>query len=465
MEAKLRVCLVIEGSYPYITGGVSAWVQDILEGLPDIDFALFTISPTADQPLRYRLPPNVVEHKDLVITKSPQTPGLGKESASRLPAEILRLHRQFFQGDSPEIDSLFRLLPEGVSLHQDAVEQKVFWDFIVQSNQERNPIYPFSDYYWAWQSSHELLFRVLAAVPPEADIYHAVSTGFAGIAALAAKVRRKKPFILTEHGLYHKEREIEIRKANYVHGYQRDMWIKFYASVSVLCYRNADAVTALFEENRQKQLELGASKDRTFVIPNGIDVERFSSISRKPRPGRHIGLVGRIVPIKDVKTFIAAAKIIAEEIPDVTFYAIGPTDEDPDYYQDCLALAESLSLGDRLQFTGRQNVLEVYAFLDVVVLTSVREAQPLVILEAWAAGIPCVSTKVGNVPEMLDYDERFLAASKDPSQVAAALRFVLNHPEEMEAINERNSEKVRRFYHRSELLEKTRGLYRLVGGP
>ncbi len=464
MSRKLRVCLVIEGSYPYITGGVSAWVQDILEGLSDIEFALLTISPTADQPLRYNLPPNVVEHRDIVITQKAPTDSVSKEKARQLPAEILRLHRQFFQGESPEMSRLFSLLPEGVSLHREAVDQKVFWDFLVRTSQERNPIYPFSDYYWAWQSSHELLFRVLAAVPPEADLYHAVSTGFAGVAALAAQVRRQKPFVLTEHGLYHKEREIEIRKAAYVHGYQRDMWIKFYSSVSTLCYRSADAVTALFEENRLKQLELGASKDRSFVIPNGIDVERFSSVKRQPRPGRHVGLVGRIVPIKDVKTFIAAAKIIAEEMPDITFYAIGPTDEDPEYYQDCLALVESLSLGDRLQFTGRQNVLDFYAFLDVVVLTSVREAQPLVILEAWAAGIPCVSTKVGNVPEMLDYDERFLASSKDPSQVASALRFVLNHPEEMNMINQRNAEKVRRLYHRSDLLDKYRQLYRFVRG-
>ena len=54
-----------------------------------------------------------------------------------------------------------------------------------------------------------------------------------------------------------------------------------------------------------------------------------------------------------------------------------------------------------------------YEFLDVLLLTSVREAQPLVILEAYAAGLPVVSTRVGNVPELLDYDERFLASSQD----------------------------------------------------
>jgi len=237
------------------------------------------------------------------------------------------------------------------------------------------------------------------------------------------------------------------------------MWIKTYNEISAICYKAADGVTALFEENRQKQLELGAPKARTMVIPNGIDVERFSSVVRVKRPGFHVGLVGRVVPIKDIKTFIGTAKIILDEIPDAVFYAIGPTDEDPDYYEDCKALVKSLRIEDRFQFTGRQNVLEYYAFLDVMLLTSVREAQPLVILEGWLAGVPCVSTKVGNVPEMLDFDDRFLAASKDSAKLAAGIRYIHTHPDEMKAINERNRAKVTSLYDKKDLLDQYRRLY------
>jgi glycosyltransferase involved in cell wall biosynthesis len=459
MSERLRVCLVLEGSYPYITGGVSAWVQDIVQGLPDIDFCLFTISPAANQPLRYKLPPNVVDHRDIVLS-APTGTAAKPEDKDAMLESITGIHARMFGGEAPDLTEMIRQIPEGYNLHRDSVKSQAAWDMVVASNQRRNPLYPFSDYYWAWQSAHDMIFRVLASVPPEADIYHAISTGFAGLAALAARIRRNKVLLLTEHGLYHKEREIEIRKSGFVQGYQRDMWIKTYNKLSAICYAWADGITALFEENRQKQLELGAPKDRTVVIPNGIDVERFTGVVKVKKPGFHVGLVGRVVPIKDIKTFIATAKIILDEIPEARFYAIGPTDEDPDYYEDCKALVESLRIQDRFEFTGRQNVLDYYAFLDVMLLTSVREAQPLVILEGWSALVPCVSTRVGNVPEMLDYDERFLADSKDAAKLAEGVRFVHRNPDETARINEKNKAKVLSLYDKKDLLVKYRELYR-----
>lgn len=458
MAERLRVCLVLEGSYPYITGGVSAWVQDIIAGLPDIDFCLFTISPTAQQKLHYQLPANVVEHVDVVLSAPAGTEMKVKDKAG-LMLKIMANHLKMFAGEAPDLSDMIRAMPEGYNLHRDAVKESLSWEMVVKINQERNPIYPFSDYYWAWQSAHDMIFRVLAAVPPQADIYHAISTGFAGLAALAARIRRNKILLLTEHGLYHKEREIEIRKSNYVQGYQRDMWIKTYNKISAICYKFADGITALFEENRQKQLELGAEKAKTVVIPNGIDVERFSAVIKVKKPGFHVGLVGRIVPIKDIKTFITTAKIILDEIDDATFYAIGPIDEDPAYFEDCKALVASLKISSRFHFTGRQNVLDYYSFLDVMLLTSVREARPLVILEGWVAGVPCVSTKVGNVPEMLDYDDRFLAASKDSAKLAEGIRYIHDHPSEMAVINERNRQKVYSLYDKKDLLDKYRALY------
>ncbi len=307
-----------------------------------------------------------------------------------------------------------------------------------------------------------MLFNVLGAEPPQADIYHAVSTGYAGLAALAAKLRYGKPMLLTEHGLYHKEREMEIRKSKLIRGYQRDMWIDIYNALSRICYRSADTITALFEENRRKQHELGADPKRTFVVPNGIDVARFS-IERHPREsGFHVGLVGRVVPIKDIKTFIATAKIVLDALPEAEFHCIGPTDEDPAYFEDCKLLVESMKIADRFHFTGRQNVLDYYSFLDVVLLTSVREAQPLVILEAYCAGIPFVSTKVGNVAELLDFDDRFIAPSKDAEKLAAGVIYLHDHPEEVAEMRVRNRERVLKFYDKSDLHRKFANIFRVM---
>jgi len=453
----MRVCLVIEGSYPFITGGVSSWVHELIGGLPEIEFVLFTFSPQAGQEPRYKLPPNVLGVTDVVLTRT--NGRLDQRHSKERVRGLLSSHLRMFSGGAPDIAELIGSIPEGVSVHREAVLDARAWRFVQTQNRARNPIYPYADYFWAWKSSHDLIFNALGATPPEADVYHSLSTGFAGLAALAAKQRRGKPFLLTEHGLYHKEREIEIRKAGFVRGYQRDLWIRIYNRIARLCYEGADLCTSLFEENRRYQLELGATQERTVVIPNGIDVARYSVPRVKKDGDFHVGFVGRIVPIKDVKTFIVAAKLVLERIPNVVFHLVGPDDEDPEYAKECLRLAADLKIEANLDFTGRANVLDYYKYLDVVVLTSVREAQPLVILEAYAALIPCVSTDVGNVSELLEGDRRFIAPPKDSGKIAQGIAYVLEHPDEMAKLAARNRERTVATYEKKELLARYGELY------
>jgi glycosyltransferase involved in cell wall biosynthesis len=458
MKNKIRVCLLLEGTYPFVTGGVSAWVNDLILGLPDIDFVLYTISPKKNLPFRYTLPENVKDHVDVVISQRRKS----KKNLVRkktLLSEIGSIHEIFSKNGVPEIDRAIGMMPDGYYLYRDAVLSDTGWGIIVDSNETSNPVYQFSDYFWSWKSSHDMIFTILGTRPQKADIYHAISTGYAGLAAIVGKIVSGKSFLLTEHGLYHKEREIEIKRADFVRGYHKDMWIGIYNMLSKLCYKYADLVVSLFEFNRRKQIEMGALELKTMVIPNGIDVDHFWSVKRVKRDGFHVGLIGRVVPIKDIKNFILASKIISDLIPDARFYCIGPTDEDPQYYEECKALVASFRLNDRFLFTGRQDVLDFYAFLDVVLLTSVREAQPLVILEAYCAGVPIVSTKVGNVPELLDYDERFLAPPKDPEKLARAVKYIHENPDEVKKYFTRNKEKVFKFYNRIEVHRKYEEIY------
>ena len=171
-----------------------------------------------------------------------------------------------------------------------------------------------------------------------------------------------------------------------------------------------------------------------------------------------------MVPIKDIKTFIVAAKAAADVIPDAEFHCIGPTDEDPGYFHDCELLVSNLRLQDIFHFHGRQDVRDYYCFLDVLLLTSIREAQPLVILEGYSAGVPVISTKVGNVAELLDYDQRFLANPKDAEKIASAIKFVHDNPQEMQRVCERNKERVNTFYERTVLHRRYRELYNQFAG-
>ncbi|MBN2659446.1 MAG: GT4 family glycosyltransferase PelF [Spirochaetales bacterium] len=459
MEKRLRVCFVLEGSYPYITGGVSSWVHDLIRGMPEVDFLLFSISPEEEQTLKYELPANVVELKDIVLSEKRRIRGKMKNRKKTLGL-IKDMHKNIRGGAKIELDEMIANMPENYYAYLDSVKTGRGWDMIVSSNRKNNPMYSFSDYFWAWRSSHNMIFTILGATPPEADIYHAVSTGYAGLISIVAKLRYKKPFLLTEHGLYHKEREMELRKATFIRGYQRDMWIKIYNGLSRMAYQYCDISTSLFEHNRQISLQLGAGEEKSLVIPNGIDIERYAAVKREKREGFHIGLVGRVVPIKDIKTFITMAKIVHSINKDAVFYCIGPTDEDEAYYEDCLRLVDNFNLNEVFHFTGRQNVLDYYSFLDVMLLTSVREAQPLVILEGWAAGVPCVSTKVGNVPEMLDYDENYLASSKDAEKLAYCVNYIRKHPEAVAERMQKNREKLYRLYNKNDLYDTYGNLYK-----
>jgi polysaccharide biosynthesis protein PelF len=75
MPEGITVCLLVEGSYPFITGGVSAWVQELIAALPHVLFKLFTISPSPKQVLRYELPRNVVMHSDIVLNEKVRSRG------------------------------------------------------------------------------------------------------------------------------------------------------------------------------------------------------------------------------------------------------------------------------------------------------------------------------------------------------------------------------------------------------
>lgn len=462
MSGRRKVCLLLEGSYPFITGGVSAWVQDLIGGMPDVDFLLFTISPRRGQTLKYVLPPNVVGHKDVVINEHRRIRARPRDRRALL-SELRSMHEVLRSHSTPDLSGILARIPPDYYLYDESCASDVGWRMVVSGHLRHNPIYPFSEYFWSWKSAHDMIFTVLGMEPPEADLYHAVSTGYAGLAALCARLRTGRPFLLTEHGLYHKEREMEIKRASFVKGYQRDMWINIYNGISRLCYRNADLVISLFEYNRRRQIELGADERRAVVIPNGIDVPRYGAVKREPREGFHVGLVGRVVPIKDIKTFILMARIVADRIPEARFWCIGPTDEDPAYCEDCQVLVRNFKLEGIFTFTGKADVRSYYSFLDVMLLTSVREAQPLVILEAYAAGVPVVSTKVGNVPELLDYDERLLASTKDAGKLAQAVAWIHDNPGEVRGLVKRNREKVVLFYDKSKVFSQYRDLYLTMG--
>jgi len=290
--------------------------------------------------------------------------------------------------------------------------------------------------------------------------------------------------LLTEHGIYSRERRMEIDQAEWIYvqrqapmtlsagpAYFKELWARLFDRLSRITYAHADRIVTIFEGNRQAQIRDGADPAKTLVVPNGVDLEPFAALPRtEPAPGEfRIGFVGRVVPIKDVKTFIRAVKIVTGDVPGARAVIAGPGDEDPEYLAECRSLAATLGITDRIEFTGRVDVKQIYSRIDVLVLTSISEGLPLVILEAAAAGVPLVSTDVGACRELLEGREpadRALGASglvtglADPGATAQAIVSLARDPGLREEMGRAARARVRAHYQEADLIRRYREIYR-----
>src|SRR5690606_33529735 len=138
-------------------------------------------------------------------------------------------------GDDGDIDwfNLFKLLrKKQFKCVSDFLQSKDFYDIMQTLCLKKYPLVPFTEMFWTVRSMLLPLFMTIREDIPEADIYHSVSTGYAGIVGALAKFQHNKPFLLTEHGIYSREREEEIIKANWVKGYFKDLWIQYFYRLS-----------------------------------------------------------------------------------------------------------------------------------------------------------------------------------------------------------------------------------------
>lgn len=415
---RADVCLILEGAYPFVAGGVSGWTQALIEAAPHLRFHLVSIMPDqAPRDVRYAVPANVVDWTTLALDSG--APGRTATRADeRLVAEIgLQLESLILRPTTVDLDRLVRSLAASDIGQSALLDSRAGWRAMEAASGRLLPDAPLLDFFWTWRVMLRSLLTVLAAPLPDASVYHAISTGYAGLLGARAALETGRPFILTEHGIYTNERRIELCLADWIYesgaqGFSiterlcalRDLWTAFFSALSGLAYEASREIVTLYRGNQALQFADGASMDKLRIIPNGVDVARWSAVRPIPSPLRRptIALIGRVVPIKDIRTFILACAAVRQRAPNVEALIIGPDDEDPAYAAECRKLAHAEGLDSCLRFTGRVDVASLLPRIDVCVLTSVSEAQPLVLLEAGAAGIPSVATDVGCCRDLIE---------------------------------------------------------------
>ncbi len=464
----MRICLIAEGCYPYVAGGVSSWIQMLIQGMPEHTFVISTIGASESQrgQFKYEIPRNVERIEENFLDQYLDAKVRRQKRYRLKPLEREAL-LDLITKDHTDWDELFEMFSrDGSYKANEFLASNAFLDVVLKASEDTYRLTPFNDVFWTIRSMLLPVLNILRSPIPDVDLFHSVSTGYAGLLGAMFRWKTGKPYLITEHGIYSREREEEILKANWVDVYFKQTWIDFFLSMALAAYGKADRIISLFHHARELQIGYGARPSRCEVIPNGIKMERFAMIPPvdvTPHPLR-LGAVIRVVPIKDLKTMIYAFALVRARRPDATLAMIGPTDEDPEYYEECLELIESLHL-DGIEFVGRVDVTEWYGKLDMVLLSSISEGQPFVVLEAMASRRPVVATNVGSCRELIEGIGDGIGPAGEvvpvmnPNLMARAILRLAENLDALREMGENGWKRVDRFYREEDFLATYRELY------
>ncbi|MGI4850058.1 MAG: GT4 family glycosyltransferase PelF, partial [Janthinobacterium lividum] len=304
------VTLLLEGTYPYVRGGVSSWVHDLITGLPEVRFALVYLGAEVPQTetLRYALPPNVVAlhryylmsaHSGVACVASAGDPGYFAASKSlhdwfRQAQDEHDLHSSAAQQEGthagpatamdfpqPVAADAFAQLFDTTVLQLGRTPQhcaaeffhsEAAWREITENYARHCPDASLLSYFWAVRNTHAPLFKLaeIARAIPDSRIFHAVTTGYAGLLGAMLKRLHGRALMLTEHGIYTKERKMDLQ-AMFLGGqgnaeeraaalgrasgmaHHEDLWLRLFEGLGRLAYDASDPIISLYERNRQRQ--------------------------------------------------------------------------------------------------------------------------------------------------------------------------------------------------------------------
>jgi len=263
----------------------------------------------------------------------------------------------------------------------------------------------------------------LSMPAPDADLVHLTVAGVALFPALGLKYQKGTPILLTEHGVYIRERLLAISESNFNQPLKIFL-VRFSEAITRLTYWHAERITTVSSFNIPWEVRYGANPSKIQVVYNGVDVNHFLPNTTGSTSGNRPTVVAaaRIFALKDIKTMIRTCNEVRKTIPNIQFLVYGNKDAVPEYTRECEELIQSLGLTDHFFLKGHHpNPERIYNEGDISILTSVSEGFPYTVLESMSCGIPVVATRVGGVPEALDETTGRICPPRNPVALAAAV--------------------------------------------
>lgn len=434
------VAIVMESTYPYLKGGVSAVVHDIITGNPDLTFGIIHITWDSHSPLKdlYGMPDNVAwvrvlylsmeEHQEDFLRARPRDLRMNRRQRRELSRRILGAMLALAQDGSTE--PMWEIIGEGLS----ASRRYPVWAILgtrefMEAYHDMMPDLGMSmtDIFWCLRDFFSLAYAVLAEPVPRASVYHAHTTGYAMLLSVNAAREHGTRVLLTEHNLYVRDTvntllerrlDLNVTLTDYltfdVTGRER-MWMAWWLEMGRLCYPYVYASTYLYPRAITEAHELGGDSGRAIVIPNGIVTEEFdasyaarlSAIEEIKKEGadKHLWklvYIARVVPIKGLLDMIDSVRLMVDRGLNIHLDVCGPTEHTPSYFEQCLTRIVEQDLERFITIRGTVKVRELLPEFDLFVLPSYNEGLPVVSLETMGAGIPTVSTDVGAVRSVVE---------------------------------------------------------------
>ncbi|WP_329525023.1 GT4 family glycosyltransferase PelF [Streptomyces sp. NBC_01462] len=438
-----RVTLLTEGTYPHSHGGVSVWCDQLVGGMSDIDFDVVAVTGTGREPLVWDIPGHVTRVVSVPMWgPAPE----GRPPRGRRRNRLATAYEQFLTAlldpcaedrFGAALQVMARAAADGMLspfLRSDraiAILTSV-WNRPGLAVREARPT--LHDAITATALLEHAL-RPLAVPPPEDGVAHAVSGGVAVLPGLAALEQHGVPLLLTEHGVYLRERYLGYRTAPY-RWPVKAVVLGFFRLLAEETYRRAALITPGNRYNRLWEEQGGADPESIRTVYNGVDPAAFPPAGPEPAEPT-LSWAGRVDPIKDLETLIRAFALARTQLPALRLRLFGGTPRGGEGYRErCEALAAELGHADAVTFEGRvDDIKDAYAAGSVVMLSSISEGFPFTLIEAMSCGRATVSTDVGGVREAVG-DTGLVVPPRDPAAMAAAALELLGDPARRRSMGE-----------------------------
>jgi glycosyltransferase involved in cell wall biosynthesis len=233
----------------------------------------------------------------------------------------------------------------------------------------------------------------------------------------------------------------------------------------------ADRYIAISQKIKGVLAADGVAPDRIFVVPSGVDLDRFAGqrwdylrSEFAIAPGERVVInVAHLAGHKGQTYLVQAIPLVLSRVPNVRFFILGTGE----LMAELRAQAVSLGLGDRLALTGfRQDVGAFYHLADLFVMSSLQEGLGTAILDAMALAKPVVATRAGGIPEaVIDGQTGRLVAAGDPPALAEGIVELLTQPESARRLGNAARQLVQARFSVDAMVEGNLAVYRSVMAP